>query len=123
MGKNNPDAPGGRRVPINQPIKIYRSTEPELRTLKEKTKRPTTMKELRAKLIPLVQRLKRAKKLARKLGLFAEDRELLTCPRCGLAEDVDISNPESAHLFSIKLTLKIATLCLLNSVLILFNVL
>lgn len=28
MGKNNPDTPGGRRVPINQPIKIYLNPDP-----------------------------------------------------------------------------------------------
>ena len=46
--------------------------------------------KLSAGLIKLVRELKSLKAAARKLGLFAEDRELLTCPRCGLQEDVDI---------------------------------
>jgi uncharacterized C2H2 Zn-finger protein len=33
--------------------------------------------------------LNAAKKRAKELGLFAEDRELLSCPSCGLVEDVD----------------------------------
>ncbi|MFA5139962.1 MAG: hypothetical protein WC728_12085 [Elusimicrobiota bacterium] len=37
---------------------------------------------------PLLQRLAETKKRAAKLGVFAEERELLACPKCGLEEDV-----------------------------------
>jgi len=35
-----------------------------------------------------VRRLQAAKRLARELGMFVEDRDLLECPACGLWEDV-----------------------------------
>lgn len=38
----------------------------------------------------IAKRLKRVQDQARKLGLFCEDRELLSCPNCGLTEDVTI---------------------------------
>jgi hypothetical protein len=37
----------------------------------------------------LAIKLNAAKKRARELGLFAEDRNLVSCPNCGLLEDVD----------------------------------
>lgn len=40
------------------------------------------------KLETLVRQLVELKAQARQLGLFTEDRDLLTCPRCGLMEDV-----------------------------------
>ncbi len=40
---------------------------------------------------PLVQALLRAQAYARSHGLFAHDRGLLDCRRCGLSEDVDAS--------------------------------
>lgn len=35
-----------------------------------------------------VRRLQAAKRQARELGMFVEDRDLLECPACGLWEDV-----------------------------------
>jgi hypothetical protein len=35
-----------------------------------------------------VRQLQEAKRQARALGMFVEDRELLECPACGLWEDV-----------------------------------
>ena len=40
---------------------------------------------------PLMRRLQQAQQRAKKLGIFIEDRELLTCPKCGLHEDVAFS--------------------------------
>ena len=45
-------------------------------------------KRLSVELVSLARKLKKVQAAARKLGLFVEDRELLTCPRCGLEEDV-----------------------------------
>lgn len=42
-------------------------------------------------LIPLFEQLHEAQKRAQKLGIFIGDRELLTCPDCGLQEDVAFS--------------------------------
>lgn len=42
-------------------------------------------------LIPLFNQLYEAQKKAKKLGIFVGDRELLTCPKCGLHEDVAFS--------------------------------
>jgi hypothetical protein len=39
-------------------------------------------------LIDLCKELHSLKRQAESLGIFAEDRELLTCPECGLQEDV-----------------------------------
>ena len=39
-------------------------------------------------LVQLVQELSQLKKQAVRLGVFTNDRELLECPQCGLAEDV-----------------------------------
>jgi len=36
----------------------------------------------------LARRLVSIKEKARKVGIFVEDRELLSCPKCGLEEDV-----------------------------------
>jgi len=40
------------------------------------------------RLMALAQRVSALNERARELGLFTDDRELLTCPRCGLMEDV-----------------------------------
>ena len=37
---------------------------------------------------PLFRELDKAKKAAAKLGIFTNERELLTCPKCYLQEDV-----------------------------------
>jgi ribosomal protein S27AE len=41
-------------------------------------------------IIPLVRLLEKIQKQAAELGLFAEDRDLLECPQCGLQEDVSM---------------------------------
>ena len=46
------------------------------------------MKPSDAKLRPLAARFVGLQKRAKALGVFANDRELLECPRCGLLEDV-----------------------------------
>lgn len=43
---------------------------------------------LAERLVPLVRQLKALQDQARALGIFPNDRELLACPHCGLAEDV-----------------------------------
>ena len=40
------------------------------------------------KIAPFVRQLQALQEQARRLGLFANDRELLECPSCGLTEDV-----------------------------------
>ena len=47
-------------------------------------------RDLDARLVELVGQLRKIQAVARKLGLFAEDRELLTCHHCGLQEDIAI---------------------------------
>lgn len=39
----------------------------------------------------LARQLTAVHEKARQLGLFVDDRELLTCPGCGLMEDVSVS--------------------------------
>jgi rubredoxin len=46
------------------------------------------MNDLVAKIKPLAKRLADLQRQAKALGLFANDRELLECPHCGLKEDV-----------------------------------
>lgn len=46
------------------------------------------MKPTDAKLHELARQLTDLQKRAKALGVFANDRELLECPRCGLLEDV-----------------------------------
>jgi len=46
------------------------------------------MKPSGTKLHALANRLAGLQKRAKALGVFANDRELLKCPRCGLMEDV-----------------------------------
>ncbi len=41
-----------------------------------------------AEIHALAKRIVSMKEKARKLGMFVEDRELLSCPKCGLEEDV-----------------------------------
>lgn len=41
-------------------------------------------------LIDLCKELHRIKQHAEALGIFTNDRELLTCPKCGLQEDIQI---------------------------------
>lgn len=43
---------------------------------------------LAERVAPLVRQLQALQEEARRLGLFPNDRELLTCPSCGLGEDV-----------------------------------
>jgi len=43
---------------------------------------------LAERVAPLLRRLQAVQEEARRLGLFPNDRDLLTCPKCGLAEDV-----------------------------------
>lgn len=83
MGKNSADHRRDRHEPYNQPIKIYGVPDPE-------RKPRTRAKGLRGELLELVRKIKKFQDIARKLGLFIEDRELLTCPRCGLQEDIAI---------------------------------
>jgi uncharacterized C2H2 Zn-finger protein len=40
----------------------------------------------------LAGRLVEAKEKARQLGMFVDDRELLTCPECRLMEDVSVNS-------------------------------
>ncbi len=40
------------------------------------------------KLLPLCRELAKISKAAAKLGIFTNERELLTCPKCDLQEDV-----------------------------------
>jgi hypothetical protein len=44
--------------------------------------------EIVSAILPLVRKLARIKKQAKALGLFTNDRELLECTGCDLAEDV-----------------------------------
>ena len=48
------------------------------------------MSKLSSDLMPLVTKLKELQSQATALGIFANDRELLACPGCGLQEDVAI---------------------------------
>jgi hypothetical protein len=48
----------------------------------------------------LVNQLAKARARAEALGIFVEDRELLTCPVCDLSEDVAIEG----HLFTYRPT-------------------
>lgn len=50
-----------------------------------------SVNDLVNKLRPLMRQLEVLRKQARALGLFAGDRELLTCSRCGLMEDESFS--------------------------------
>ena len=43
------------------------------------------------KLLPLFRELAKIRKVAAKLGVFTNERELLTCPKCDLQEDVAIT--------------------------------
>ena len=52
------------------------------------TSRQTRMKQNQKSLHSLAAELTGLKAKAKALGVFTDDRELLTCPRCGLAEDV-----------------------------------
>lgn len=45
---------------------------------------------LNKKLFKLANEIVKLKEKAKKLGMFADDRELLECSKCGLMEDVDI---------------------------------
>lgn len=48
------------------------------------------MSKLSSDLMPLVAKLKELQSQATALGIFANNRELLACPDCGLQEDVAI---------------------------------
>ena len=56
--------------------------------MKPKSRKPTTFRELVAEIHPLAEKWQALNNRAKALGLFADDRELLACPRCGLEEDV-----------------------------------
>lgn len=58
------------------------------RPQRAKTPRRGEVRSLADALAPLVRQIQEAQAQARLLGLFPNDRELLTCPRCGLGEDV-----------------------------------
>jgi len=45
-------------------------------------------KQLPSKIGTLAKRIRQIQEQQRQLGLFCEDRELLSCPRCNLEEDV-----------------------------------
>lgn len=45
-------------------------------------------KENDAEIHALAKQIVSMKEKAKKLGMFVEDRELLSCPKCGLKEDV-----------------------------------
>jgi hypothetical protein len=53
-----------------------------------KTGTKTRHPHLRQNVVQLAAQLGRMKKQAAELGVFINDRELLECPECGLAEDV-----------------------------------
>jgi len=44
--------------------------------------------DLVERLMPLTHHLKELQEEARRVGIFPNDRELLSCPKCGLQEDV-----------------------------------
>ncbi len=46
------------------------------------------MKKNDTEIHALAKQLVSLKKQAKKVGIFVEDRELLSCPQCGLEEDV-----------------------------------
>ena len=48
------------------------------------------MKQNRKSLHSLAAELTKLKAKAKGMGVFTNERELLTCPRCGLTEDVTI---------------------------------
>ena len=54
----------------------------------EATPPPDELESAVASIEPLVRHLVDLQRQARALGLFVDDRELLTCPKCGLMEDV-----------------------------------
>lgn len=49
-----------------------------------------TNQKIPPNILVLVQQMKALQDRAIELGLFIDDRELLTCPNCRLQEDVDI---------------------------------
>ncbi|MFH1437279.1 MAG: hypothetical protein ABIJ56_16345 [Pseudomonadota bacterium] len=71
-------------------MKAVRRTRKKTRTAGKK--HPSKGTRAAAKLPPgieaLARHLAKIKKKARKLGIFTNDRELLTCPKCGFLEDV-----------------------------------
>jgi hypothetical protein len=56
--------------------------------MKIKSRKPAPFRELVTKIRPLAEQWQALNNRAKALGLFADDRELLACPRCGLEEDV-----------------------------------
>ncbi|MBT9590316.1 MAG: hypothetical protein IV089_05330 [Thiobacillus sp.] len=63
-------------MPIEKNTKRRQSLQAALSTLHE------------GDLIELFGQLRHLKQQAKSLGLFADERELLACPECGLQEDV-----------------------------------
>lgn len=56
-----------------------------------------TTSKIPPSILALAQQLKAAQEKAAALGLFINDRELLTCPKCGLKEDILISGQLITH--------------------------
>ena len=53
--------------------------------------------KISANLVPLCEKLQELQSYAASLGIFTNDRELLTCPACGLQEDVTIEGMLITH--------------------------
>ena len=50
-----------------------------------------TNKTLKKDIFPLAEQIEASKKQAEKLGMFTHDRDILSCKRCRLYEDVEAS--------------------------------
>ncbi len=50
--------------------------------------KPQDFDKLVKDIVPLAEKLKAIEKLAKSLGMFLNDRKLLTCSDCGIEEDV-----------------------------------
>lgn len=62
-----------------------------MKTPKRYTSKPVTRNKvspLADQITPFIEKLREIQDQARALGIFANDRELLVCPRCGLGENV-----------------------------------
>lgn len=67
-----------------------RRTSSSPRAQRQRGARPnrSTVRSVADAIAPLIRQIQEAQAQARLLGLFPNDRDLLTCPRCGLGEDV-----------------------------------
>ena len=52
---------------------------------------PMRYKELLRNVLHIAEQIEASKKQAMKLGIFTHDRDILSCKRCGLYEDVEAS--------------------------------